>query len=390
MDPFLIGGRSALELVQQYGSPIYVYDPAHIRSQYGLLRAAFTGMDVNIHYACKANGASEILEVFRELGAGVDTVSPNEIRRALRLGFSPSRIIFTPSCPGLDEIDFALDHGICIHFGSLEYLEMLGNRLNGTSIGIRLNPAVPIEGNQKIATAHARSKFGMPLNQLEKLKGLLEKYDIRLKTLHIHTGSDVSKREDLQRSFDVMLGLLDDFPSVDTLDIGSGLKIRYAETDKPFDLESYAGYIRQALASHTRPIRLLIEPGKFLVASSGYLLVRVNVVKQGYDRLFVGVNSGFHHLIRPMYYGAYHHIINLSNPNGELQSYDVVGQLCEEDTFARDIRLNEVRTGDILCILHAGAYAYAMSMTYNLRDKPTELLVDQGEIRLMSSEKIQA
>ena len=389
MKEYLIGGISALDLVQRYGSPLYAYDAGSIREQYRKLSLAFERIPHAIHYACKANEAPEILAVLRDLGSGVDTVSQNEIKRALKVGFPVDKIIFTPSCPGLEELTFALDQGICIHFGSLEYLEMMGTKLSGRKIGIRLNPAMPINGNPKIATAHPRSKFGVPLDQLDKLGQLIKKYHIKLTTLHIHTGSDVANMEDLKKSFDVLISLLTVFPEVEALDIGSGLKIPYAPSDKPFDLTGYARYIGEKLNELNRPIRIILEPGKFLVARAGYLLTRVNVVKQGYQVRFVGVNSGFHHLIRPMYYGAYHHIVNVSNSEGEQQIYSVVGQLCEEDTFADGIALATVEPGHILCIENAGAYAYAMSMNYNLRDKPVELLIDQGKVRVISSETIQ-
>jgi diaminopimelate decarboxylase len=388
MKEFLIGPFSALSLAERFGTPTFIYDSARIKRQYEKIKNAFCGLDHRIHYASKANESREILRYLKDLGAGVDTVSPNEVKRALQLGYQLSDIIFTPSCPSISELQWALDEGIRIHFGGLEYLEILGEQLNGVEIGIRINPALAIEGNQKISTAHAHSKFGVPLDQMDRLKELVKKYDIQLKTLHIHSGSDVKNWKDLARSFDVLLALLGEFESVNTLDIGSGLKVKYYESDNQIDLAAYADYINKGLKKVNRPIQIIIEPGKFLVAESGYLLTQVNIVKQGYSTRFVGVNSGFHHLIRPMYYDAYHHIINISNMNDEVLLYDVVGQLCEEDTFARNIPLSKVRRGDYLVFENAGAYAYAMAMTYNLRERPSEVLIEGDIATLISTDQI--
>jgi diaminopimelate decarboxylase len=388
MKEFLIGPFSALSLAERFGTPTFIYDSARIKRQYEKIKNAFCGLDHRIHYASKANESREILRYLKDLGAGVDTVSPNEVKRALQLGYQLSDIIFTPSCPSISELQWALDEGIRIHFGGLEYLEILGEQLNGVEIGIRINPALAIEGNQKISTAHAHSKFGVPLDQMDRLKELVKKYNIQLKTLHIHSGSDVKNWKDLARSFDVLLALLGEFESVNTLDIGSGLKVKYYESDNQIDLAAYADYINKGLKKVNRPIQIIIEPGKFLVAESGYLLTQVNIVKKGYSTRFVGVNSGFHHLIRPMYYDAYHHIINISNMNDEVLLYDVVGQLCEEDTFARNIPLSKVRRGDYLVFENAGAYAYAMAMTYNLRERPSEVLIEGDIATLISTDQI--
>lgn len=388
MKEYWIGKFSALSLAERFGSPIYVYHSDRIKSQYDKIKKAFADLDHSVHYACKANESKEILHFLKELGAGVDTVSPNEIKWALKVGYRKEDILFTPSCPSVDELNWALDQGIRVHFGGLEYLDILGHQLKGVEIGIRINPALAIEGNQKISTAHAHSKFGIPLDQIGRLKEVVKKYGILVKSLHIHTGSDVKNWKDLARSYDVLLNMLEEFESVDTLDIGSGLKVKYYDSDNQIDLEAYANYIKKGLEKVNRPIKLIIEPGKFLVAESGFLITRVNIVKQGYSTRFVGVNSGFHHLIRPMYYNAYHHIVNISNMNDEVLLYDVVGQLCEEDTFARDIPISKVRRGDFLLFENAGAYAYVMAMVYNLREKPKEIWIEDEEVSVISDEKI--
>lgn len=388
MEDFQIGKVSALELVDKYGSPLYVYDAGKIREKYSILKSALGKFPHDINFAAKSNEADEILGLMKELGAGLDTVSPNEIKRALKIGFRPEAIIFTPSCPPLDEIKFALNVGVRVHFGESEYFEILGESLRGVEIGLRINPDVRIEGNQKIATAHANSKFGIPVTQLETVQKLEEKYGFRVVTLHIHTGSDVKTWHDLARSFDHLLLQLPKFRHVSALDIGSGLKVKYSASDHEIDLESYTEYIANKLDKLKKPVKIIMEPGKFLVAEAGTLLARVNVVKQGYQKRFVGLNTGSNHFIRPMYYSAYHHIINVSNMGGVRLVYDVVGQLCEEDTLASDRTLCEVSAGDILAIQNTGAYGYSMASFYNLRDKPKQVLIENGTARLISDEKV--
>jgi diaminopimelate decarboxylase len=388
MEDFQIGKVSALELVDKYGSPLYVYDAEKIREKYYILQTALGKFPHDINFAAKANEANEILALMKNLGAGLDTVSPNEIKRALKIGFKPEDIIFTPSCPPLNEIEFALNEGIRVHFGESEYFELLGESLRGVEIGLRLNPDVQIEGNQKIATAHANSKFGIPVTQLDAVRQMEEKYGFKVVTLHIHTGSDVKTWHDLARSFDHLLLQLPKFKHVNALDIGSGLKVKYNATDHEIDLESYTEYMADKLEKLEKPVKIIMEPGKFLVAEAGTLLAKVNVVKQGYSKRFVGLNTGSNHFIRPMYYSAYHHIINLSNMHGVKYIYDVVGQLCEEDTLASERELCEVRTGDVLAIQNTGAYGYSMASFYNLRDKPKQVLIESGIARLISDEKV--
>ncbi len=389
MEKFLIGGIPALDLTRRFGSPLYVYDAEMIRAKYWMLVEAFQNIPCRIHYATKANEAHEILQLMKDLGAGLDTISPNEIRRALKLGFKAEDIIFTPSVPDIEEVKFALEKGIRIHFGESEYFEELGELLKGVEIGIRINPDVQIEGNQKISTAHADSKFGIPVTQLDEVREMEARFGFKIVTLHIHTGSDVKTWQDLARSFDSLIHYLPEFKNVTALDIGSGLKVRYNSNDYEIDLNAYSLFLQEQLTNSKPGIRIILEPGKFLVAEAGTLLAKVNVVKRGYHKQFAGINTGTNHLIRPMYYEAYHHIINISNMNGEKYIYDVVGQLCEEDTLASGRELCEVRTGDILAIQNTGAYGYSMSSFYNLRDKPKQIMVDQGVARMISAEMVE-
>ena len=378
-----INGINIEDIITEYGSPLYLYNAESIRGQFNKLAEEFSEFKHRIHYAMKANENPAILYIIKDLGGGIDAVSPYEVDRALNMGFRPNDIVFTPSCTSVNEMIYGLEVGVNVHIGAIEYIELLGNRLKGKSIGLRLNPSIDIKGNQKIATAHSNSKFGIPLRDLDKVKKYQDKYGFKVKGLHIHTGSNVKDVDDLIKSIDVLFSKIALFSGVQYIDIGSGLKIKYRTGDHEIDLKKYAKYIKSKLDTLNKDIEIKIEPGKFLVGNAGYLLTTVNIVKNGYEKIFVGVDSGFNHLIRPMYYDAYHEIKNISNPKGEIEMYDVVGQLCEEDTFARNRQLNKVRIGDILMIKSAGAYGFSMAMDYNLRKKPKELLIDSGNLIML-------
>ena len=369
-----------IKIAKQYSTSAYVYDAEKIKEQYVKLQKAFKQLPYRIHYAMKANENIEILKIMQDLGLGIDAVSPSEIARALQVGFDIKDIVYTPSCPDLEELKYALDKGIHVHIGAVEYLNFIAENYPDTAIGLRINPGNSIEGNQKIATAHQNSKFGIPVRQLDTIQTYISR-GLKINSLHLHTGSDVKSWKDLARSVDTVFDFAKHFSKLSYIDLGSGFKVKYQENDPEIDLQSYAQYIEKKLKTFPYAIQLKFEPGKYLVSESGVLLTKVNVVKQGFQKQFVGVNSGFHHLIRPMYYDAYHKIVNISNLQGEKQIYDVVGQLCEEDTFAYDRELSEVKAGDILAILNAGAYGYSLSSDYNLRAKPKEYLLDGDEIR---------
>ncbi len=365
--------KDLLDLAGKFGTPLYVYDASKIQEKFHQLENIFSGMDHELHYAMKANENPAILEIIKALGGGIDAVSPNEIKRALKVGFKPEDIVFTPSFPDEEEIEFAITKGVNIHIGDTYLLEFILDKYPDYPIGLRINPETKIEGNQKIATAHGGSKFGIPLNDLAYIQTLVAK-GLKINTLHIHTGSDVKKWEDLARSAQVVFDLLKVFPGVKKLDLGSGFKVKYSEESPQIDMNAYASYLKKTLKEIDRDIKLIFEPGKYLVSEAGYFLVKVNGVKKGYEKTFAGVNSGFHHFIRPMYYDAYHEIVNLTNPGAEERRYDIVGQLCEEDTFAYNRNIPEIRKGDILAIKNAGAYAFSMASDYNMRDKPKEIL----------------
>ena len=365
------------EIAHLYGTPAYVYDLDTVSRRYRLLEKHFAGMPVDIHYAVKANFHPAVLTHLRELGAGVDCVSVHEVERALEMGFEPSQILFTPACPSLDELAYGLAQGVKVHVGSLEYLEDVARAFPGRPVGLRINPGIEGGGNTKISTAHSRSKFGIPWAYRDRLFELLDRHRIPVEGLHVHIGSDVHSWHDLAKGVDFLTEIASRFSGLRYLDFGSGFKIPYRPGEPEMDVAAYAAYIRKKMQDFPS-LRVKIEPGKFLVAPAGVFLMQVQVVKQTPGGLIAGVNTGFNHMLRPMYYGAYHHLENLSERGGQKKTYDIVGHLCEEDTFARHREMYEIQAGDILAMYHAGAYGYVMASHYNLHPLPKEIII-QGK-----------
>lgn len=382
--PSHIQGISLLTLAEQYGTPLYVYDGECIRRNYERFIKAFDpDISVAIKFACKALPNMVVIKLLRHCGAGVDAVSIEEVQLALRAGVPPHEICFTPNCVNFDEIRQGIELGVTVNIDDLSILERFGHEYGGTvGCGVRINPHLAAGGNPHIQVGHIDSKFGISILQLRHLVRIVENYGIRVTGLHMHTGSDIYDADVFVQGASVLFEVAEQFPELEFLDLGSGFKVPYKPGDTETDIEEFGAIMsnefKQFCARYGRRVQLWFEPGKFLVGRAGYLLVQVNVVKQTVSSLFAGVNSGFNHLIRPMLYDAYHHIVNLSNPMGKPRIYSVVGYICETDTFAWDRPIAEIRRGDILCIMNAGAYGYAMSSNYNSRVRPAEVLIVGG------------
>lgn len=387
-DTYTIGGIPAPDLVSKYGAPLYVYDAKKIEEQYLKIKNAFEGIDLDIHYACKANTNISILKYFKQLGAGLDTVSIQEVRLGLKAGFKPEDIIFTPNSVSIHEIDQAVEAGVKINIDNISILEQFGNKYGNTkAICLRINPHILAGGNTKISTGHIDSKFGISIHQLRHTERVVAANDIKVEGLHMHTGSDILDVEVFLRATEILFEVAADFDSLEYIDFGSGFKVPYKPDDVATDVVALGDKLgtrfKEFCKNYGRNLRLKFEPGKYLVSEAGYFLAKVNVVKTTTATVFAGIDSGFNHLIRPMFYDAYHHIVNVSNPKGNPRIYTVVGYVCETDTFGWDRKINEIHEGDILCFMNAGAYSFSMSSNYNSRLRPAEVLVLNGKDRLI-------
>lgn len=370
-------------LADQYGTPLYVYDESKIHHRYHILTDAFRDCDVRFFYACKALSNVNILKSIRDLGAGLDTVSIYEIQLGLMAGFKPKDIIYTPNCVSFEEIKEAVNIGVHINIDSISMLEQFGNFYQDTHpVIIRFNPHIMAGGNYNISTGHIDSKFGISIHQLRHVLRIVKTLNIRVDGIHMHTGSEIKDMTVFLSGLEVMLNIAREFPDLKLIDLGSGFKIPYKNDEKETNINELRDIISKPIEDfqkeYGKNIQIWFEPGKYLVSESGTFLTRATVIKPTPATVFVGVDSGFHHLIRPMLYGAYHQIDNITNPDGTERIYTIVGQLCETDTFGWDRTLPEVREGDILAMRNAGAYCYEMSMNYNSRPKPAEILIRNG------------
>lgn len=375
-------------IANQFGSPIYVYDAEKMEHHYKRLTQAFQNVPkLRINYAVKALSNVNILSYMHNLGAGLDTVSIQEVKLGLSAGVPAQMIIFTPNGVSLEEIEEAAELGVQINIDNLSILEQFGSKHPDVPVCIRINPHVMAGGNANISVGHIDSKFGISIHQLPHIVRIVENTGMRINGIHMHTGSDILDIDVFLHAAEILFTTAKSFHDLEFLDFGSGFKVPYHPNDIETNIEELGQKLGERFKSfckdYGKELTLAFEPGKFLVSEAGYFLTQVNVVKQTTSTVFAQVNSGFNHLIRPMLYGSQHHIENISNPNGRERFYSVVGYICETDTFANNRRINEISEGDLLCFHNAGAYCFSMASNYNSRFRPAEIFWHQGEAKLI-------
>jgi len=375
-------------IADEFGTPVYVYHAEKIKEQYQKLVSAFANTNTVFFYACKALTNVNILRYIKSIGANVDCSSINEAKLALHAGFPPARILYTSNGIGFDEIEEAKNLGVIINIDSLSNLEKFGKKFGHSyPVGIRLRPNIMAGGNLKISTGHDKSKFGIPVDQVDKILSVVQQYNLCIKDLHIHTGSEIKDVDVFLKGIEVLFEIVPHFPELEFIDLGGGFKVPYQHGDTETDMILLAQKVKEDFDRHAQTrgknLQIWFEPGKFIVSESGYFITKVNVLKETASANFVSVDSGFNHLIRPMFYDAYHRIENISNAGGVDKKYSVVGNICETDTFAWDRKLNEVREDDYLVFYNAGAYGFEMSSNFNSRYKPAEVFVINGKAQLI-------
>lgn len=378
-------------VVDNHGTPVYVYEEGMIRERLSQLLMGIRYSPLKILYAVKANSNPCILEIFTEQVwgslngeegvVGIDAVSPGELALALGVGFQPQDIIFTGNNITDDEMDFAVEKGVLLNIDSLSRLEKVGRKYSGRQVCVRINPDVGAGHHDHCITGGPKSKFGIWSSEVEKAKRIARQFSLQIVGIHQHIGSQILEVATFLRAMEVLLGIAPSFPNLNFIDFGGGFGVPYKPREKPLNIELLGRELSKRFADFCRKsgrkLTLIVEPGRYLVAEAGYLLVRVTTVKRSPNgRVFVGVDSGFNHLIRPAMYGSYHPIENISNPDGPKKKVDIVGNLCESgDKFAKMRSLRQPREGDLLVIKNAGAYGYSMSSNYNLRPRPAEVLI---------------
>lgn len=377
-----------IDIAQEFGNPIYVYDSEKIKFQYERLTSAFKDIgNLRINYATKALSNLSVLKYMKLLGAGLDTVSIQEVRLGLAAGFEPQAIIYTPNGVSLKEIEAVAQMGVQINIDNLSLLEQFGARHPNTPVCIRINPHVMAGGNSNISVGHIDSKFGISIHQIPHLLRIVENTAMNINGIHMHTGSDILDIGVFLHAAEILFDTAKLFKNLAFLDFGSGFKVPYHDNDIETNIEELGEKLSSRFISfceeYGSDLQLIFEPGKFLVSQAGYFVTQVNVVKQTTSTVFAQVDSGFNHLIRPMLYGSHHHIENISNPEGKERFYSVVGYICETDTFGSNRKIAEIKEGDLLVFKNCGAYCFSMASNYNSRYRPAEILWHEGKAHLI-------
>lgn len=385
---FYIQGVRLTDLCTEYGTPLYVYDAEKIVSQIQKMQSAFSGSNMKIKYAVKALSNISILKLMKRLGVGLDVVSIEEAKIGLKAGFDSSEILFTPNSVSFEEIEAGIKLGLKINIDNISILEEFGHYYHSQiPVCIRINPHIMAGGHSNISTGHIDSKFGISILQMRHVHRVIKTNNINVIGLHMHTGSDILDAEVFIQAAGIIFDVAREFENLEFIDFGSGFKVAYREGDVTTDINALGKklgkFFNNFSKEYGKDLALWFEPGKFLVSEAGYLLAKTNIIKTTPATVFVGVDSGMNHLIRPMMYGSYHDMVNISNPNGTFRVYSVVGYICETDTLGADRKLNEVRAGDIIAIKNAGAYGFSMASNYNSRLRPAEVLIINGKANLI-------
>lgn len=380
--------QELVQLAEEFGNPLYVYDASKIESQYNRLSNAFSNVEnLRINFAAKSLTNISILKLMKQLGGSLDTVSIQEVQLGLHAGFAPEDIIYTPNGVSLEEIEEVAALGAQINIDNLSILEQFGAKHPHTPVCVRLNPHIMAGGNSKISVGHIDSKFGISIHQLPHIIRIVENTKMHINGLHMHTGSDILDIGVFLQAAEILFDCAKSFKDLSFLDFGSGFKVPYKSDDIETNIEELGEELGQRFnkfcKEYGKNLTLAFEPGKFLVSEAGYFIAKVNVVKQTTSTVFASIDSGFNHLIRPMFYGASHVIENISNPEGKERFYSVVGYICETDTFASNKKIAEIKEGDLLAFRNSGAYCFSMASNYNSRYRPAEVLWYKGKGHLI-------
>ena len=373
------------EAALKFGTPIYLYDLKIIENQFDKLNKELSVLEnYKIHFAAKSLSNISILKFIKNMGAGLDAVSIEEVMIGLKCGFNKDEILYTPNGVSFEEIKQAFKLGVKINLDSIESIKDFVNEFGNQSITVRINPGIYAGGNDNVSVGHSESKFGIPEERIDELLDMEKKGKVKITGLHIHTGSDITKNNQFKDGIMKIFSIARDFRNIESIDLGGGIKIPYFKDDTSTNLNDYVKEVSKQLKKFelefNKKLKLIFEPGKFLVSDCGFFITKVNYIKSTKTKDFLQVDSGFNHLLRPTLYGSHHEIINLSNPAGKKKEYDVVGYICEKDTFAEKRKISETSIGDLICFKNAGAYGFNMSSNYNSRLKPAEVCIYNNKI----------
>lgn len=386
----MIGGKSAVEIAEEFGTPVYVIDEARVRENYRNIYGAFSRfMDTKIHYACKANTNLALLRILEQEGSGIDAVSIGEVKTCLKAGFTPDRIMYTGVNVSNQELKEVADLGVMINLDSVSEMERLAEIAPQHEISFRITPGVGSGHSAKVITGSKGAKFGIPLDEVINTYARAKDLGFKIKGIHAHIGSGGQVVEPFMDMMVVLINLVNEIKELgidlDFIDMGGGIGVPYRPQEEEMDVGELAMNLTDMIQEETDIKTIILEPGRYIVCDAVVLLTGVNDVKDAGIKKYVGCDAGFNTLIRPAMYDSYHHVA-LANKFGKActQKYDVVGPICESgDYLAHDRVLPEPVEGDIVAVYNAGAYGFSMSSNYNSRPLCREVLVNDGKAELV-------
>ena len=386
--------QNPIQLVEEFGSPLYVYSEEIFRARCKELKNLVTYPNFSVNYSVKANGNLSILKIAKEEGLNVDAMSPGEIHLELTAGFDPSKILYISNNVSADEMQFAIDKGVLISVDSLSQLALFGRINAGGKVCIRFNPGVGAGHHEKVVTGGKKTKFGVDPTMVPDVKAILKQYNLTLVGINQHIGSLFMEGDKYIEGAQSVLKIAKNFDALEFIDMGGGFGIPYnklagqprlnlAEMGKQMD-EVFFKFAED----YGKEIMFKIEPGRYISAESGVLLGTVYATKMNYETKYIGTDLGFNVLKRPVMYDSHHDVEIYRSSEVEStknEKVNIVGNICESgDIIAKDRELPEILEGDILGVMDAGAYGYCMASNYNNRLRPAEVLVTaSGEAKLI-------
>ncbi|CAK7053359.1 MAG: Diaminopimelate decarboxylase [Desulfovibrio sp.] len=388
------GNTTPQALLQQFGSPLYVYNETILRERCRELLALSGYPGFRVCFSGKANANLSLLKIIREAGLCADAMSPGELALQLAAGFAPEDLVYVCNNVSAEEMKNAVDRGLLLSLDSLDQLETFGKHFPGNKIMVRLNPGIGAGHHQKVITAGAKTKFGVRGDEFDELHTILATYSLKLAGINQHIGSLFMEAGPYLEAVEWLLETATLFQGLEVIDFGGGFGIPYRKyEDEPrLDMAELGNKLDALLqewsAKHAYTGKFVIEPGRYATAECGLVLGTVQATKRNGDIHFVGTDIGFNVLSRPMLYDSFHDIEIYregTGPQADSQEQTVVGNICESgDILAKDRKLPVIETGDSIAMLDAGAYGFSMASPYTQRLRPAEVLVQaDGSVKLI-------
>lgn len=394
MEKFNISKEKAIELIKNYGSPLYIYDEGILRKRCQELKNLLSSKNFRVNYSAKANTNLELLKIVNEEGLDVDAMSPGEIFIEEKAGFTPDRIFYISNNVSAEEMRLVIDKGIMVSVDSLSQLELYGQINPDSKVAVRFNPGVGIGHHDKVKTGGKKTKFAVQRDFIPLVKVILKKYNLTLAGINHHMGSLFMNGDKYLDGVENLFDIAKQFPGLEFIDIGGGFGIPYELGEDRLNLNELGQRLdkvfKDFLAEYdNKDLILKIEPGRYIVAECGVLLGKTYSVKENYGMKYIGTDLGFNVLMRPMLYESYHEIKVLKYRDNVTdigkETVNIVGNICESgDIIAQERELPIIDEGDIIAVMDTGAYGFVMSSNYNCRLRPAEVLIDtQGNDRLI-------